>query len=103
MLGLAPQSESGLVALYCISAIVMLIICVIGLLGACNVCYPVFIVMWLIGMAILTAVVIVQLILTGTLQCTPQVGTVDGVICNKYPGVAWAGLGVTLGVSAALS
>jgi hypothetical protein len=101
-LGLNPNSQGGLIALYCISAIVLLIICVVGILGACNICYPVFLLMWCIGMVLLTAVLIVQIILQATQNCTAASGTVQSIVCNGtqgYAALTWAGLGVTLGLA----
>lgn len=101
-LGLNPNSQGGLIALYCISAIVLLIICVVGILGACNCCYPVFLIMWIIGMVLLTVVLVVQIGLQATQNCSAAAGTVQSIVCNgtgAYATVTWAGLGVTLGLA----
>ena len=77
----------------------MIAIGVVGVLGACNVCYPVFLVMWLIACLILVVVIIVQMILTAVLTCTAPAGSVATVACNDHYGVTWAALGVTLGLA----
>merc|ERR1711916_7514 len=92
-------AEGGLVALYCISAIVMIFVCVCGILAACDVCYPVFLVMWLIACLILMVVIIIQMILNAVLYCTANTGSTQSVVCNNYSAVSWAALGVTLGLA----
>ena len=118
-LALSPDANGGLVALFVISAIVMIFVCVIGILGACNICFPIFLIMWLIGTAILSVVIVVQIILNATLDCasgkalfsswvlsdprvSPDPNGASSIVCGgtaNYSAVSWAGLGVTLGLA----
>lgn len=97
----------------------MIFICVVGILGACSICFPIFIIMWLIGTGILIIVIVVQvhlglpshlffpqhfpqIILNSTLDCNAQTGSAGSIFCSgseNYSPVSWAGLGVTLGLA----
>jgi hypothetical protein len=96
---LCRAADPGLKALFCISAIVMIFVCVIGILGACHICHPIFLVMWLIGTGILIVVIVIQIILNAVLQCNATPGSANTIVCGNYSAVSWAGLGVTLGLA----
>lgn len=58
--------------------------------------------MFIIGMVLLIASVVAQLIIQATTSCTnAQAGSTQSLICGgtgAYANLTWAGLGVTLGV-----
>ena len=113
--------SGGLIALFVISAVVMIFICIVGILGACHICHPILLIMWLIGCAILIIVIVIQIILNATLQCNAPNGSPQryallfyfyfhffiylfllshSIVCGgTYAPVSWAGLGVTLGLA----